>query len=182
MSTATPLSPADRLAHDAASHVTWRARERYLADRAANGRIRTAGGLWLADRAGHIVDIEVTVEYVSPVSPDGDVFLILRSLDGTGMALAMTDASERPDALSWMDRSLVSLFARATTLFGQPAIDLRRATAIHGSVTANTASLPQAAVDAMRSVERTFVAEHDKAKEPTLPQHLRGPHPQSAVR
>lgn len=144
---------ADRLAHEASSHVSWRAIEARLRETNANGRILTAGEAWIGDRVGHIADIEVTVEYVSPVSPDGDVFLVLRSLDRTGTALAVTDAAERPDALGWMDRSIVRLTARATLLFGQPAIDLRRNTAIHGSVTANTAPLPQ---DAVAALERAL--------------------------
>lgn len=119
---------ADRLAHEQSSHVTWPAREKFFRALGLNGRIRTAGDQLLADRAGEWADIEVTVEYVSPVAPDGSVYLIVAGLDGAGRALAVTDASERADATAWMYRDLVSLLGKATSLYGQPGIDLRRAT------------------------------------------------------
>lgn len=122
------LSFTDILAHEQSSHVTWPARVKFFRNLGLNGRIRTAGDQLLADQAGEWASVEVTVEYVSPVSPDGDVYLIVAGLDGAGRALAVTDASERGDAASWMYRDLVSLLGKATTLHGQPGIDLRRAT------------------------------------------------------
>lgn len=124
------LSLHDTLAHAEASHVTWRAREMFLRGLPIDGRIRTAGEQLLADQAGQWAEIEVTVEYVSPVSPDGEVFLIVEDPNRTGRALAVTDATELGDAHSWMYRNRVSLFGKATSLFGQPGIDLRRATAV----------------------------------------------------
>lgn len=123
------MTLADRLAHESASHVTWRAREMFLRSLHLDGRIPTAGGRLLADAAGHWADVEVTVEYVSPVSPGGEVFLVIEDPNGTGRALAVTDATEYTDAHAWMYRERVSLFGKAISLFGQPAIDLRRATA-----------------------------------------------------
>jgi hypothetical protein len=125
---APTLSFTDILAHEQSSHITWPARVKFFRRLDLNGRIRTAGDQLLADQVGEWASIEVTVEYVSPVSPDGDVYLIVAGLDGAGRALAVTDASERGDAASWMYRDLVSLLGKAATLHGQPGIDLRRAT------------------------------------------------------
>lgn len=150
MSIATPLSPADRMAHEAASHVTWRARERYLADQSANGHIGTTGGRLLADVSGP-AQIEVTVDYVTPVSPAGVAYLIVTGLDRQGTALVVIDGCHRAEAVQWMDARYTSLQGRAVTLFGQPGLDLRR----------NTASP---------------VAEHGKTKD-KLPERPRGPHP-----
>lgn len=131
MSTATPTQPSmsriDRLAHDEASYVSWRARENYLRNQSANGRIRTAGDQLLADMAGRPVQIEVTVEYVTPVSPDGVAYLIVTSLDRQGTALVIIDGQDRGEAVDWMTRDYASLLGTATTLYGQPALDLRRA-------------------------------------------------------
>lgn len=124
------VSLADTIAHAEASHVTWRAREMFLRGLALNGLIPMAGGRTLAEAVGHWADVEVTVEYVSPASPDGEVFLVIEGLNGTGRALAVTDATELTAAHAWMFRDSVSLFGKATSLFGQPAIDLRRATAV----------------------------------------------------
>ncbi|GAP46905.1 hypothetical protein [Streptomyces azureus] len=120
------LSLADRLAHEAATHISWSSRERYLRNVGANGLIPTAGGEMLADRMGHFAHIEVIVDFVSEVSPDGDVLLVVTSLDGTGRALAMVDAVDRADALEWMYH-IASLHGRVTTLLGQPGLDMRRA-------------------------------------------------------
>jgi hypothetical protein len=129
ITTAPPtLSFTDVLAHEQSSHVTWPARTKFFRNLDLNGRIRTAGDQLLADQVGEWASVEVTVEYVSPVSPDGDVYLIVAGLDGAGRALAVTDASERGDAASWMYRDLVALLGKATVLHGQPGIDLRRAT------------------------------------------------------
>jgi hypothetical protein len=125
---ATPMSAADRLAHDASTHVTWRARENYLRGLNVNGRIRTAGDQLLADMAGRWALIEVTVEYVSPVAPDGTIVLVVAGRDRQGEALVQMDAQDRAEALDWMDRDYASLLGKATVLYGQPALDLRRAT------------------------------------------------------
>jgi hypothetical protein len=123
-----PMSPADRLAHDSATHVTWRARENYLRGLNVNGRIRTAGDQLLADMASRWALIEVTVEYVSPVAPDGTIVLVVAGRDRQGEALVQIDAQDRAEALDWMDRDYASLLGKATVLYGQPALDLRRAT------------------------------------------------------
>ncbi|MCX4697018.1 hypothetical protein [Streptomyces sp. NBC_01373] len=65
---------------------------------------------------------------MSPVSPDGHAFLVLVSLDGRGKALAVVDGHERADAAGWMYRDYVTLYGRAVSLFGQPALDMRRST------------------------------------------------------
>ncbi|MGW4603705.1 hypothetical protein ACWENS_10590 [Streptomyces sp. NPDC004532] len=122
------MSLSDVIAHQQASHVTWRARERFLRSLAVNGRIPTAGDQLLADRAGHWAGVEVTVAYVSPVSPDGDVYLIVSSLDGAGRALAVIDGSEQADAYDWQLQTSISLVGRAIEIFDQPGIDLRRST------------------------------------------------------
>lgn len=124
------MSLHDTLAHAESSHVTWRARERFLRGLGLDGSIRTAGYQVLADQAGRWAEVEVTVDYVSPVSPDGEVFLVIADPHGTGRALAVTDASELATAHSWMYRDDVSLFGKGAELFGQPGIDLRRATAV----------------------------------------------------
>jgi hypothetical protein len=149
------MSRIDRAAHDEASYVSWRAREKYLRTQSANGRIRTAGDRLLADMTGRPVQIEVTVEYVTPVSPDGVAYLIVTGLDRQGTALVVVDGQDRGEAVDWMTRDYASLLGMATTLFGQPGLDLRRA----------TIAAP--------------AAEHEKAKEPRLPQRPRGPHQQS---
>lgn len=125
---ASEMTPADRLAHDSASHVTWRAREKYLRGLNVNGRIRTAGDQMLADMAGRWALIEVTVEYVSPVAPDGSVVLVVAGRDRQGEALVQMDAQDRAEALDGMDRDYASLLGKATVLYGQPALDLRRVT------------------------------------------------------
>lgn len=125
----TSLSPADAAAHAAASHVvSWSTRETYLRNVGANGLIPTCGGLPIGQRINHWAYIDVTVEYVSPVSPDGVAYLVLASLDGQGKALAVVDGHERPDADGWMYRDYVTLYGRAVSLFGQPALDMRRST------------------------------------------------------
>lgn len=123
------MSPADLLAHEAASHVTWRARERYLAAQSANGHIATTGGRLLADVSGP-AQIEVTVDYVTPVSPDGVAYLIVTGLDRQGTALVVIDGCHRAEAVRWMDERYASLQGRATTLFGQPGLDLRQYAAV----------------------------------------------------
>lgn len=125
---ASGMSSADRLAHDASTHVTWRAREKYLRGLNVNGRIRTAGDQLLAGMAGRWALIEVTVEYVSPVSPDGTIVLVVAGRDRQGEALVQMDAQDRAEALDWMDREYASLLGMATALYGQPTLDLRRAT------------------------------------------------------
>ncbi|NUP18387.1 MAG: hypothetical protein HOZ81_20345 [Streptomyces sp.] len=125
------MSLADVAAHEAASHVVaWRTRENFLRGLVLDGDIRTAGGQQLASQSGHWADITVTVDYVSPVSPDGEIFLVIADPHGTGRALAVTDASELASARAWMYRDDVSLFGKAVKLLGQPGIDLRRATAV----------------------------------------------------
>lgn len=120
------MSLTDVLAHHEASHVTWRGREIFLRGLALNGRIATAGDQMLAEQAGHWAHVEVTIEYVSPVSPAGDVYLIIASPYGTGRALAVVDAAQHAEAHDWMLQDSASLFGRAIELFGQPGIDLRR--------------------------------------------------------
>jgi hypothetical protein len=121
------MSLHDVLAHEASTHVTWRARERFLRELPLNGDIRTAGEQLLSEQTGRWAAIEVAVEYVSPIAPDGSIYLVVASPDGAGRALAVTDGSQAADAHDWMLRDRVSLFGRAATLFGQPGIDLRRA-------------------------------------------------------
>ncbi|NUS89389.1 MAG: hypothetical protein HOY75_43490 [Streptomyces sp.] len=124
------MSLADTIAHAEASHVTWRARENFLRGLALNGLIPTAGGRALVESTGHWAEVEVTVEYVSPASPDDEVFLVIEERNGTGRALAVTDASELAAAHAWMYCDSASLFGKVIELFGQPGIDLRRATAV----------------------------------------------------
>ncbi|MEU0818908.1 hypothetical protein [Streptomyces mirabilis] len=128
---ASEMSPADRMAHDDSTHVTWRAREKYLRGLNVNGHIRTAGDRLLANMAGRWALIEVTVEYVSPASPDGAIVLVVAGRDRRGEALVQMDSQDRAEALDWMDRDYASLLGQATVLYGQPALDLRRATLAH---------------------------------------------------
>jgi len=104
---------------------TPEARERYLSHLNADGHVRTDAGVWLADEIGeHLFVVDVKVDYVSPVV--GDVLYgTMTAADGTGKALIIADAQDLAEAEGWMGRT-VRLAGRATLLFGQPAIDLRR--------------------------------------------------------
>ena len=106
---------------------TVEARERYLSHLNADGHVRTDHGKWLAEEIGtHLFVVDVRVDYVSPAV--GDIlYATMTAADGTGKALIIADAQDLDEAEGWMGRT-VNLAGRATLLFGQPAIDLRRNT------------------------------------------------------
>lgn len=119
-SPATPLSPADRAAHDEATYVRRPARTTFAAD----GQIVTDSGKMLVDELGDMPLVVVTVEHVSPVR-DGVVYATARGLNG-GTALLVLDAQDHAEAVGWMARGAVRLVGTASLVLGQPGLDLRR--------------------------------------------------------
>ena len=116
------------------SAFSWPDRLRYLASVDADGDVPTVHGTRLATdinpdtgRPWEAAFVEVTVHYVSPVSPDDTVFLIVDGADGRGRALVIADGQDHAECEGWLYGHKVTLAGRRTELFGAVGLDIRRA-------------------------------------------------------
>ena len=67
------------------------------------------------------------MHYVSPVSPEDTVYLIVDGADGRGRALVIADGQDLAECESWLYGRKVTLAGRRTDLFGTVGLDIRRA-------------------------------------------------------
>ncbi|MFE6126753.1 hypothetical protein ACFQ6Q_00550 [Streptomyces sp. NPDC056437] len=100
-------------------------REQYLRSLDADGRIPTDSGKDLVDEIGQLVFVTVRLDSLSP-AVGGVCYATISGLDDTGKAVMVLDAEDHAAALEWMSRGSADLIGQATTLFGQPGLDLRR--------------------------------------------------------
>lgn len=123
--------------------LSWPARLKYLAAVDADGDVPTLHDTRLAsDIAPHTgvpweaAFIRVSVHYVSPISPDDTVYLIVDGADGRGRALVIADGQDHAEAEGWLYGQTVTLAGRRTELFGHVGLDIRRTPATAEAVAA----------------------------------------------
>ena len=113
--------------------LSWADRMKYLASVNADGDVPTLFNTRLASDINPDTNlpwahtyIEVSVHYVSPISPEDTVYLVVDGADGRGRALVIADGQDLAECEGWMYRQTVRLAGRRTELLGTVGLDIRR--------------------------------------------------------
>ena len=115
--------------------LSWADRMKYLAGVNADGDVPTLFNTRLTSdidpatgRPWTHTHIHVSVHYVSPISPEDTVYLVVDGADGRGRAIVIADGQDLAECEGWMYRQTVRLAGRRTELFGTVGLDIRRTT------------------------------------------------------